>query len=206
MHKYSEQKFNIPELKGISRKTVEEHIKLYSGYVKNVNLINEKIVEYALDGEKNAYALNELRRRFPFEWNGMRNHECYFRGFEGGPNSLSRGMLRDAIEKDFAVLGGFDGWLNAFKTMAMTRGIGWAMLYYDPDVKKLTHAWVDEQHIGQLNGLPLILGLDMWEHAYLFDYVPSEKRKYIDAFFENLNWRVIEKNFERVMNVEGASK
>lgn len=203
MHKYVEQKFNIPELKGISRKTIEEHLKLYAGYVKNTNLINEKIAEYGRDGEKNAYALNELQRRFSFEWNGMRNHECYFRGFEGGPNPASRGMLKDAIEKDFAVLGGFDGWLNAFKTIATTRGIGWAMLYYDPDAKTLTHAWVDEQHIGQLNGLPPILGLDMWEHSYLFDYIPSEKKKYVDAFFENLNWRVIEKNFERAANIEG---
>ncbi len=206
MYKYTEQKFNIPELKGISRKTTEEHLKLYAGYVKNANLINEKIGEYMKDGEKHAYALGELHRRFSFEFNGMRNHEYYFRAFEGGPNSASRGAFRDAIEKDFGDFGDWDGWLNTFKAIATTRGIGWAMLYYDPDAKKLTHAWVDEQHLGQLNGLPLILGLDMWEHAYLFDYVPFEKKKYIEAFFENLNWRVIEENFERAVNMEGASK
>jgi Fe-Mn family superoxide dismutase len=71
------------------------------------------------------------------------------------------------------------------------------MLYYDTHEKKLVHAWVDEQHLGQLNGAELILGLDMWEHSFLFDYIPSEKKKYVEAFFENLNWSVIEENFER---------
>ncbi len=196
MEKYTEQTFNIPELKGISRKAVEEHLKLYAGYVKNANLVNEKIVEYMKNGDKDAYALGELQRRFSFEFNGMRNHEYYFMSLEGGPQPISAdGALKAAIEKDFAHLGGFNGWLNTFKAIGTTRGIGWAMLYYDQHLKRLTHAWVDEQHLGQLNGLQLVLGLDMWEHAYLFDFVPSEKKKYIDAFFDNLNWSVVEKNF-----------
>lgn len=207
MYKYAEQKFNIPELKGISRKTIEEHVKLYAGYVKNANLINEKISEFAKDGEKHSCVLSELQRRFSFEFNGMRNHEHYFRCLEAGPrpanpalelaNKIPDGALKIAIEKDFSDFGDFDGWLKTFKAIAMTRGIGWAMLYYDPHAKKLTHAWVDEQHLGQLNGSWLILGLDMWEHSYLFDYVPADKKKYIEAFFENLNWQVVEENFEK---------
>lgn len=206
MEKYTEQKFTIPELKGISRKAIDEHLKLYAGYVKNANLINEKIVEYMKDGDAHAYALGELQRRFSFEFNGMRNHEYYFRAFEGGaqplatssaPEGKNSSALRAQIEKDFAVFGGFDGWLNTFKAIGTTRGIGWAMLYYDTHTDHLTHAWVDEQHLGQLNGLQLILGLDLWEHAFLFDYIPSEKKKYIDAFFENLNWNVIEENFAK---------
>lgn len=201
MEKYTEQKFDIPELKGISRKAVDEHVKLYAGYVKNANLINEKIVEYMKEGDTHAYALGELQRRFSFEFNGMRNHEYYFKSLEGGAQALASGTgadgsaLRAQIEKDFAVFGGFDGWLNTFKAIGTTRGIGWAMLYWDAHTSRLTHAWVDEQHLGQLNGLQLILGLDMWEHAFLFDFVPSEKKKYIDAFFDNLNWSVIEENF-----------
>ncbi|HEY4511779.1 MAG TPA: Fe-Mn family superoxide dismutase [Candidatus Paceibacterota bacterium] len=191
--KYDEQKFNIPELKGISKKSVEEHLKLYSGYVKHVNLIFEKITEMKLDAEKNAYALGELQRRFSFEWNGMRNHEYYFKSLENGARPLPAGsVLKKAIEEQFGL---FDGWLAMFKSIALTRGIGWAMLYYDPIVKKLVHAWVDEQHLGQLNGCQLILGLDMWEHSFVFDYQPSGKKSYIEDFFANLNWEVIEKNF-----------
>jgi Fe-Mn family superoxide dismutase len=190
---YQAQTFKIPELKGISKRAVEEHLKLYAGYVKFSNTILEKITEYKQDSENNAYALAELQRRFGFEFNGMRNHEYYFASLEGGANTLSvKSELRKAIEKDF---GSFETWLSAFTAIALTRGIGWAMLYYDPKTQKLTQAWVDEHHMGQLGSLPLVLGLDMWEHAFLFDYSPADKKKYITAFFENLNWNVIEKNY-----------
>ena len=192
---YQEQKFNIPELKGISKKTIKEHLKLYAGYVKFTNLIFDKIDEMVKDSEKNAYALGELQRRFSFEFNGMRNHEYYFKSLEGGATPLSeKGALKKAIEEEF---GSFELWKNRFTAIGLTRGIGWAMLYFDPHAKKLVHAWVDEQHLGQLNGLPLVLGLDMWEHSYYLDYIPSDKKKYIEAFFENLNWSVLEENFVR---------
>ncbi|TAK57336.1 superoxide dismutase, partial [Patescibacteria group bacterium] len=72
MKQFTETKFTIPALKGISTKTVEEHLKLYAGYVKNSNLILEKIDELAKEADKNAYALGELQRRFGFEFDGMR--------------------------------------------------------------------------------------------------------------------------------------
>ncbi len=193
MQKYEEQKFVIPALKGISEKTVTEHLKLYAGYVKNANLVLEKIGEYMADSEKNAYVLGELQRRFSFEFDGMRNHEYYFRSFEGGAKGLpSSSMLKAQIEKQAP---SFEIWLQGFKSIALTRGIGWAMMLWDPNSKQLTHAWMDEQHLGQLTDTRPVLMLDMWEHSYLFDYVPSEKKKYVEAFFENLNWEVVEKNF-----------
>lgn len=167
---FEERKFNIPRLNGISEKAIEEHLKLYAGYVKNVNeLLEEK----------------DYNRRFPFEFNGMRNHEIYFGHFEGGSSSLatSSPLLK----------AGFD--LEKFKAMALTRGVGWAIVYYDPKSKQLLSAWVDEHHLGILTGLSPILVLDMWEHAYFIDYTPAEKKKYIDAFFANLNWQTCEENF-----------
>lgn len=191
--KYEERKFQIPDLKGISKKTVEEHLKLYAGYVKHANLINEKIEEYKADSEKHAYALGEIQRRFSFEFNGMRNHEVYFAGLEGGAKPLPEGGFKKAVEQQF---GSIESWLQSFKAIASTRGIGWAMLYYDPATKGLVQTWVDEQHLGQLNGCAMILGLDMWEHSYYIDYIPGDKKKYIEAFFENLNWEVIEQNYK----------
>lgn len=211
MTHYTEKKFNIPELKGISRKTIDEHLKLYAGYVKNVNLIADKIAEYMTDSEKHALALAELQRRYSFEWNGMRNHEHYFAAFEGGARAISEGEdasggssrrgLKAAIVAEF---GSFENWLATFKAIALTRGVGWAMLYFDPKADKLVHAWVEEQHLGQLNGAQLILGLDMWEHSYYLDYTPAEKKKYIEAFFENLNWSVVEKEFEMASGGRGV--
>ena len=79
--------------------------------------------------------------------------------------------------------------------MALARGVGWAIVYYDPVSKQLLEAWVDEHHLGILTGLSPILVLDMWEHAYFIDYTPGEKKKYIEAFFKNLNWQNVEQNF-----------
>ncbi len=156
---YTAQTFNLPELKGISKRTVEEHLKLYAGYVKFSNLILDKIKELSADTEKNAYTIGELQRRFSFEFNGMRNHEYYFKSLEDGAKPLAENSAfkKAVIEQ----CGSFEAWMTSFTTLALTRGIGWAMLYFDPHTKKLTGAWVDEQHLGQLNGLPLVLGLDM---------------------------------------------
>lgn len=194
MEKFQEIKFNISELKGISAKNVEEHLKLYAGYVKNTNLIFEKLEELYKDQEKNAYVMGELHRRIGFEFNGMRNHEYYFKSLEGGAKPLPENSeFKQAVEK---VASSLDGMMGAFKALAMTRGIGWAMLYWDKQSKQFIPTWVDEQHLGQLNGLSYVLGIDMWEHAYVYDYPTSEKKKYVDAFFENLNWEVIEQNFK----------
>lgn len=193
MQKFEAKKFNIPKLVGVSEKTIGEHLKLYEGYVKHANLILEHIDELAKDAEKYAYELGEINRRFSFEFNGMRNHEIYFSSLENGSKKLpGESELKKKIEEEF---GNFERWLNRFKSIALTRGIGWDMLYYDPVSKRVLNDWVDEQHLGQLSGCQPILALDMWEHSFVADYQPSGKKQYIDDFFENLNWETIEQNF-----------
>jgi superoxide dismutase, Fe-Mn family len=177
MQKFEEKKFNIPKLKGISEKTIKEHLNLYAGYVKNINLI-----------------LEQENPKLGFEFDGMRNHEYYFESLSGGAKELGKeSELKKQIEKDF---GSFEDWLVRFKNVATTRGVGWTMLYFDEQTKQLLNVWVDEHHLGQLNGCQTILALDMWEHAFVADYAPSGKKQYVDDFFENLNWSAIEKNFE----------
>lgn len=193
MTPYTPKTFEIQALSGISAKNIEEHLKLYAGYVKHANLIIEKIGEYMADSEKNAYVLGELQRRFSFEFNGMRNHELYFGQLEGGSTTLTAdSALKQQIEKQAP---SFDAWLAGFKAICLTRGIGWAMLYWDPQMKQLTHGWTDEQHLGQLLGLIPILAIDMWEHSYVADYQPSGKKQYVDDYFANINWSIVEKRF-----------
>ncbi len=195
MQKFEAKTFKIPELKGISAKTIEEHLKLYQGYVTHSNLVLEKIAELSEKAEENMGLISGLQRRFSFEFNGMRNHEIYFASLEGTSTPLSiNSPLREAIEKEW---GDLPRWLNFFKTIATTRGVGWAMLYYDPHTKRLLNAWVDEQHLGQLSSCTLILALDMWEHAFVADYQPSGKKQYIEDFFNNINWKVIEDNYKK---------
>jgi Fe-Mn family superoxide dismutase len=123
----------------------------------------------------------------------MKNHEYFFEQFESGAVArVEDGLLHEAIAEEW---GSFDAWLARFKTLALTRGIGWAILYYDRTADRLVNVWVDEQHLGQLNSCDIVLALDMWEHSYLLDYVPAKKNEYVEALFTNLNWSVVEKRF-----------
>jgi len=180
MQTYEEKKFNIGELKGISAKTIEEHLKLYAGYVKNTN---------------DLLASGPYDRRFPFEYNGMRNHEVYF-------DSLSDGAKEINPESEFSkrlveTFGSVETFILDFKTLSFTRGVGWAVLWFDKKDNRLIISWVDEQHLGQLNNCEMILGLDMWEHSYVADYQPSGKKQYVEDFFTNLNWSKIEENYNK---------
>ncbi len=185
---YEAKTFNIPELNGISQESIDLHLGLYQGYVKHVNLIRDKIAAYENDPDNNAYAIAEMQRRLGFEFGGMKNHEYYFSQFEDGAKALPEGKLKELMEKQW---GSFDAWCSRFCTIAKTRGVGWAMLYYDKSTDQLVQTWVDEQHLGQLADLDIVLALDMWEHSFMRDYLPADKGQYIDAFFANLNWEVV---------------
>lgn len=192
--KYEARTFNLPELKGLSKKQIEAHLALYEGYVKHVNLIMEKIAAMKeADAEGNAYAISEVRRRLGFEFDGMRMHEYYFEQFEGEKGGdPESGLAKAAAER----YGSGEKFLAHIREVAGTRGVGWVVVYYDPIGKTLHTVFVNDHELGQLASLPIILALDLWEHAYMVDYLPSEKKSYIDAFFDNLNWTACEKRFD----------
>ena len=188
---YAAQKFTLPALDGISEKQLSVHLALYEGYVKHVNLLREQIRDLeSMDKEKYAYAVTETRRRLGFEFCGMRLHEYYFSQWEGGGADASRASaLANAVSEKY---GSWDAFLAHFKTVGMSRGIGWTILYKDPHAETVHTAWVGDHEVGGLAGLPIILALDMWEHAYMVDYAPAEKKQYIEAFFKNIHWPLVE--------------
>jgi Fe-Mn family superoxide dismutase len=192
---YTPKTFNLSALTGLSEKQIKVHLGLYEGYVKHVNLIMETLKGYAAYGDKategDKYAIAELRRRFAFEFDGMRLHEYYFEQFEGGPAPLAGALAKVAEERY-----GEKGLEGHVREVAASRGIGWVVVYADTVGKTLHTVFVNDHELGQLAGLPIILALDLWEHAYMVDYVPAEKKNYIDAFFANVNWSVVEKRFD----------
>lgn len=187
---YTEQAFSLPTMNGLSQKQIEAHLKLYAGYVKNVNAVATKIDEYKKDSEANAIALSELTRRYAFEWNGMRLHEIYFAGL-GGDGSIA-GALADAIVAQY---GSIDSWKAEMKAMAMMRGIGWVLLVIDRATSTMRNIWVSDHEIGHLAGCDVLFALDVWEHAYLLDYLPAQRADYVNAVFANLNWATAEARF-----------
>ena len=194
MHTYNVKEFDLPDIGGLSAKQVEAHLGLYAGYVKHVNHLREQIHDLQeTDKEKYAYAIMELRRRLGFEFDGMRMHEYYFSQFEGGPQDPdTESTFSKMVSEKY---GDCEKFLEHFKEVGMSRGIGWTVLYQDPESKTVHTAWVSDHELGQLGGLPIILAMDMWEHAFMVDYLPSEKKEYVDAFLKNVNWQVVEKRF-----------
>lgn len=191
---YQTKTFSLPALNGLSEKQIKVHLALYEGYVKQANLIMEKLAAArAGQLELDPYIVAELRRRFAFEFDGMRMHEYYFSQFEGGPASLSSGS---ALEKAVTEKYGSPDLATHIKEVAGSRGIGWVVVYADPNANTVHTVFVGDHEIGQLAGLPILLALDMWEHAFMVDYGPAEKKNYVDAFFANLNWSIVEKRFE----------
>jgi len=190
---YTPRTFNLPTLEGISEKQIKVHLALYEGYVKHVNLIMSMLVAYGqTEDEGGKYSLAELRRRFAFEFDGMRMHELYFAQLEDGKQKSDDGSaLENAVKEKY----GEKGLEAHIREVAGSRGIGWVVVYKDTVANTIHTTFVNDHEVGQLAGLPILLALDLWEHAYMVDYVPAEKKNYIDAFFANLNWSVVEKRF-----------
>ena len=187
---YTPQQFSIPTLVGLSDISVAEHIKLYTGYVNNYNTIIKELDNHRKSETIDTLMARELHRRIGFEFNGIRNHEYYFQQLEHGPSPINPdSSLYKKIVTDF---GSFDSWQSDFISTAMTRGIGWAILSYDKQSNTLMNHFVDEQHIGHLNSTQFIFGIDMWEHAFVFDYQPSGKKQYINDYLTNINWTAVE--------------
>lgn len=186
-HAYTPKKWNLSGLQGISDKTLEVHFGLYEGYVKNVNLLNERLASLRSSdqakGADPAYA--ELVRRLGFEYNGMRLHEYYFDNMTASPKPVGSGKLQEALGTAF---GGFDEWKRDFAAVAGMRGIGWAIAYYDHVAGRISNHWIGDHENGHPAGFTPIVVLDVWEHAFLLDYKPSDKAKYVEAFLANVDW------------------
>ena len=191
---YQVKEFNLSRLNGISDQTLEMHFKLYEGYVKETNRLTEAIAEILKDGrvdQEEMPAYSELKRRFGFEYNGMVLHEYYFSNLkkDGGDDPARDSAFLQAVKSSF---GSYDLWKVDFTSVGKMRGVGWAICYLDPLHGQLSNHWVTLHEVGNVSGFIPVLVMDVWEHAFLLDYKPAERPKYIEAFFSNLNWQTVE--------------
>jgi Fe-Mn family superoxide dismutase len=175
---------------------LETHFGLYAGYVKNTNTINEQLVEMTKAGEAAATNLKyaELSRRMGFEYNGMVLHEWYFDNMKkdagGGANNInSSSDLGRAIGENW---GDIETWKKDFAAVGGMRGVGWAVTYLDPSTGKMSNHWITLHEDGNIAGFQPIIVMDVWEHAFLLDYKPAERGKYIESFMANVDVAKIE--------------
>jgi len=191
--KYTPMQFpKLKGLKGLSDAVLETHFKLYEGYVNRTNKLTETLSGLQVKGEaagaNPVYA--ELTRRMGFEYNGMILHEYYFGnlrpgGSAGGPG----GKLKKTLEASF---GSYENWLADFRAIATAPGVGWAITFQDPRTGWLSNHWVTLHNDGNPAGYTPVIVMDAWEHAFVPDYKPTERAKYVDAYFQNIDWESCE--------------
>ena len=192
---YKPKQFDLSGLNGISDETLEMHFKLYEGYVKETNRLTDKITQFLRDGQvdqEEMPAYSELTRRLGFEYNGMVLHEYYFGNMKKGSTATdpeSRSEFRGLAEQSF---GSYDVWKADFVSVGKMRGVGWAICYQDPVNRTLSNHWITLHEVGNVAGFVPVLVMDVWEHAFLLDYKPAERPKYIEAFFSNIDWQAVE--------------
>ena len=177
------------ELRGISRKNLEDHYKLYEGYIKKSNALRKRLNEEAIYAEGNqVYSdLRVVSIEYTFALLGFKNHELYF-GHLGGEGGEPNGRFADLLENEFKP-GGVEGWKEAVRKGALSAR-GWVMVGYDLNDGSLFNYIMDTQNLWAVYNMVPVLALDVYEHAYVPDYgaTPAGRGQYVEAFFRNLDW------------------
>jgi Fe-Mn family superoxide dismutase len=177
---------------GFSDQLLKNHFTLYQGYVTNSNKLAEALSNFLKDGKTGTPEFAELKRRFGWEFNGMRLHELYFGNMSKVSVQLEKSSsLFKKIAEDF---GTFENWEKDFKATGAMRGIGWTVLSFDPKTKHIFDVWINEHDVGHLAGTIPILVMDVFEHAFMLDY-GLKRADYIEAFFRKIDWLAVEKRF-----------
>jgi len=175
-------------MEGFSDTLLKNHFTLYQGYVTNTNKVHDLLVEMHKSGKTTGPDYAELKRRFGWEFNGMRLHELYFENLGGKASLNQSGKLGKKLADSF---GSYEHWESDFKATAMMRGIGWVILYQDNLFGNLFNQWINEHDVGHLAGCTPILILDVFEHAFMIDY-GLKRADYIASFFKNIKWEAAE--------------
>ena len=197
-------KYELPKLgyaydalePNIDARTMEIHYtKHHNAYVTNLNAALEKHPELTTSLEAMLADYNlipeDIRGAVRNNGGGHFNHSLFWEILTPGGAKAPKGALLDQINKDF---GSFEQFRAQFETAAKTRfGSGWAWLVKTP--KGLVVTSTPNQDVPLAEGTP-ILGLDVWEHAYYLNY-QNRRPDYVGAFFNVINWDVVEAKFQK---------
>lgn len=190
---YEAQNFDhLLGLTGFSNQLLQNHFKLYAGYVTNFNKLDATLVGMEKEGKFGTPEYAELNRRLGWEFNGMRLHELYFGNMTKGQKGINTNS--ELFKSVVAEFGSFEFWEKDFRSMGALRGIGWVILYYDSIAKRLFNVWINEHDVGHFAGCIPLLVMDVFEHAFMLDY-GLNRADYITAFINAIDWNVVEERF-----------
>ena len=178
--------------KGFSDQLLKNHFTLYQGYVTNTNKVADTLSAMAKEGKTATPEYAELKRRFGWEFNGMRLHEYYFGNMIKGGKAIDKNT--NLYKKIVADFGSYEAWEKDFKATGAMRGIGWVILYYDGTEGRLFNTWINEHDTGHLSGAKPLIVMDVFEHAYITQY-GLDRSQYITAFFDNIDWKKASKRY-----------
>ena len=171
---YETKKFeHLLGITGFSDVMLKNHFTLYEGYVKNMNTSTD-------------------RRRFGWEYNGMKLHELYFENITKDFKEIKQES--NLYKNIVTAFSSYENWLADFKALGLTRGIGWVALVKDRATGTLMNIWIGEHDLGHLANEEILLVMDVWEHAYMTDY-GIKRADYIENFIKIINWEVVEKRW-----------
>lgn len=197
MREYYPKTFDhLGRLPGFAEPWVENHLALYREYVDQTNLLAEMMREWLRVGKTGTIEWAEMKRRFAWEFNGMRLHELYFENLSATPSTLDhRSKIHKKIEEDF---GRYSLWEQGFKGTGEIRGVGWVILAFDPESGRLFNIWLSEHDTGLLVGTQPLLVMDVFEHAVLAGF-GLNRAEYVEAFFSVIDWNRMENRLAACM-------
>lgn len=162
------------------------HLRLYEGYVAQVNFIDSEI-----NKQNDPFMLQALRKQYGFEYDGMVLHELYFESLGGKGNYLSIFRILEKIKSEY---GSIEKFKDKVKSFAKTRGIGWVILFAKINGGDIKLSWVGEHEKGFLAGYIPVFVVDLWEHAYISQF-GLDKTAYVDLIFQYTNWKVVNERY-----------
>ncbi|MCS7142695.1 MAG: superoxide dismutase [Aigarchaeota archaeon] len=171
------------------------HTKHHMAYVNGANAALERL-EKQRKGE-NPENVRGILRDLSFNLSGHKLHAVFWPNMapQGKGGGKPGGTIANQIERDF---GSFDNFKKQFSDAAKNvEAVGWAILTYDKESDTLLIYQVEKQNFMHPPDLPLVLTLDVWEHAYYLQY-KNDRGSYVDNWWNVVNWDDVEKRFSRV--------
>lgn len=191
MYNIKPKTFDFKSVNGISSKQLDEHYKLYVGYVNKLNEIwNTPYVPSEYTGSNSTYSkMRSLKLGETYSLDGVKLHQLYFQNMTGG-NNTPNGLLLKAIIDQFS---SYDNFISYLTNVGLSMR-GWAILSIDSIDNRFHIIGSDLHDTGAVWLSYPILVMDVYEHAYFMDF-GTDKEKYISTFIKNINWKVLNDRF-----------